>query len=660
MSEKHRTTMNIQKQLHSFAVAAALALSAALPTGVVAQSGLIPQPVSVVDGSGSFTLTSGAGIRVPRAWRATADHFAALLRRSAGLDLKVGAGGPVRLQKDRGLAPEAYSLVVAADGITISASTVAGASHALATLAQLVLTSADGRIPAVRIDDSPRFAYRGLMLDCSRHFWTVDELRETLSHMAFFKLNKLHMHLTDNQAWRFAMDGYPDLTTKGTHYPDFPALSGHFYSKADLRGLVEYAATLGIEVIPEVDMPGHGTALLAAMPQLSCNGGTFAPYPEERPLGERRRVGENMLCIGNPASFEFARRVVDALAEVFPSRYIHFGGDEVSTSVWAKCPKCQDLMKRMGMKREGELQDYFTREMSRYIRSKGKVMIGWDEINDRGAATEHDVLTVWRGDGLKYQQAALERGIPVIMCPQNGCYYDWGYAGNSVRKVYEWDPVGPGVDAGQLPLVMGAQGALWTERIATQDRVEWMLFPRLTALSEVLWTPASGRNWDSFYGRVTACYPVMEKLGINFYADDALNEKEFVPTPEKPTLVRPAVIETNIPANSPYHPEYAFDGRSNSFFWGGCTVDASHYFTVTLSEPTEVNELEVVTGDSKDYITAADLLVSEDGAKFEKVGSFDAEGQAKVSLSGRMVKAVKIQVTGPHTCWPIIKEIMLR
>lgn len=201
---------------------------------------------------------------------------------------------------------------------------------------------------------------------------------------------------------------------------------------------------------------------------------------------------------------------------------------------------------------------------------------------------------------------------------------------------------------------------MWTERVATQDRVEWMLYPRLAALSEVFWTNASKRNWDDFYRRITDFYPVMRKMGINFYEDDALNEKEFAPTQEKPMLIRPASIDTNIPLNSPYHPEYAFDGKTNTFFWGGSTINPSHYFTVILTEPAKISDIEIITGDSKDYITKADLLISEDGNKFNKVGTFDELGQAKAHVGGEPVKAVKIQVTGNHTCWPIIKEIILK
>lgn len=628
---------------------------------LVEQVDLIPQAQSVTIKNGSFSLADLRTMQAPAEWTENAQTFAGLLQKSAGISLTVSdIDAPLSLVKNDQLGDEAYTLDIESGRITLQAKDAQGISHALATLHQLILTAKDNKLPVLNIQDKPRFGYRGLMLDCSRHFWTVDELKETLSQMSFFKLNTLQMHLTDNNAWRLAMDKYPELTEKGTFYPDFPDMSGKYYTTDDLKELVRYAQSLGIEIIPEVDLPGHSTALLAAMPQLSCKGGSFEAYPEELPFSQRKRGNENMICIGNPESIRFAQEVVDALIQIFPSPYIHLGGDEVPTNIWEKCPKCQALYKKEGMKEPGEIQDYFTRKMSEYIRSKGKTMVGWDEINDRHAATPEDMLTVWRDDGLKAQKAALERGIPVVMCPQHGCYLDWGYAGNSTRKVYEWDPITDQVTPEQASLVKGGQGALWTERVATQDRVEWMLYPRLAALSEVFWCEPSSRNWDDFYRRITAFYPVMKQIGINFYEDDALNEKEFAPTQEKPMLIRPASIDTNIPLNPPYHPEYAFDGKTNSFFWGGSTINPSHYFTVILTEPTDVNSIEVITGDSKDYITKADLLISADGNEFQKVGTFDELGQAKADIGGKPVKAVKIQVTGNHTCWPIIKEIILK
>ena len=621
---------------------------------------LIPAAESVEIHNGAFALSQLTTISVPGKWNALSGSFITDLQRTAHLSLTDNEKGILTIEEDASHSTEAYTLTIEKNKILVKAADMRGAAHALSSLHQLILTAKDGKLPLLSIKDRPVFGYRGLMLDCSRHFWTVDELKETINHIAFFKLNTLHLHLTDNQGWRMAMDKYPSLTKAGTYYPNYPKLSGKFYTKDDLKEVVRYATSKGVEIIPEIDLPGHATALLAALPELSCNGGTFETYPEESKWSERKRADENMVCIGNPKVYEFAEDVVDALAEIFPSKYIHFGGDEVPTKIWEKCPKCMALYKREKMGKFGEIQDYFTRKMSELIQSKGKIMIGWDEIDERHAATPNDVIAIWHDHGTKQQQAAFERGIPMIMCPQHGCYYDWGYAGNSTRKVYEWNPLPKDATPAQRALVKGSQAALWTERVATQDRVEWMLFPRICALAEVLWTPEANKNWDDFYQRITNYYPVMKTLGINYYEDDALNEKEFQPSSEKPALVRNATIDTNIPEVAKYHIEYAFDGKTNSFFWGACSINEKHYFTINLGEPLPVKEIKVITGDSKDYITKADLLISEDGQNFTKVATFNDLGEAAASFNAKPLKAVKIQVTGQHTCWPIIKEVILK
>ncbi len=629
-------------------------------TKLVEKVELIPAAESVEILNGSYDLKQLTKISVPESWDAIAQSFAADVKRSANLSVAPAEDATLKVEKDTNMAPEAYTLKIDKKQILIKAADMKGAVHGLTSLHQLILKAVDGKLPVLNIQDKPVFGYRGLMLDCSRHFWTVDELKETIDHIAFFKFNTLHLHLTDNQGWRMAMDKYPELTKAGTYYPNYPELSGKFYTKEDLKEVVRYATSKGIEIIPEIDLPGHATALLAALPELSCNGGKFETYPEESQWNERKRANENMVCIGNPKVYEFAEDVIDALVEIFPSNYIHFGGDEVPTKVWEKCSKCMALYRHKGMDKFGEIQDYFTREMSKLIQSKGKIMIGWDEINERHAATPNDVLAIWHDHGIEQQKAAFEGGVPMIMCPQHGCYYDWGYAGNSTRKVYEWYPLPADVTPEQRALVKGGQAALWTERVATQDRVEWMLFPRICALSEVLWTTEANKSWDDFYQRITSFYPVLKTLGINYYEDDALNEKEFKASEEKPALVRNATIDTNIPTVKPYHVEYAFDGRTNSFFWGATSINESHYFTINLGEPLPVKEIKVITGDSKDYITAADLLISEDGTTFTKVASFDELGEANAQFEAKPLKAVKIQVTKQHSCWPIIKEVILK
>ena len=636
-------------------------LLTACESRLVDQIDLIPQVQSVDIQKGTYKLANLISIQSPDEWKDISTGYAEEISHIYPLKLQLlPESASLQLVKDTSLAEEEYHLAIDKEKIVLKASQQKGIIHALTTLEQLILNSDGEKLPLLTIQDEPQYGYRGLMLDCSRHFWTVDELKKTIRNMSFFKLNVLQLHLTDNNSWRLELEKYPNLVKAGTYYRDYPALSGKYYSKADMKELVRYASLHGVDLIPEINLPAHATALLAAYPEFSCRGGMFEAYPEESPWSKRLRTNEDVVCIGNPKIYEFISDVADELAEIFPSPYIHLGGNGVRIGVWSQCPKCKALVKKEHMENFLELQDYFTKKVTALLKAKGKTVIGWDDINARGAATSDNMLTIWHDDGVVEQDHALANGIPVIMSPQHGCYFDWGYSGNSTRKAYEWNPAPLGVTVAQHKLIKGGQAALWTERILTQDQVEWMLFPRICALAEVFWTPSSRRDWDSFYQRLTHTYPAMKKLGINFYEDMALNEQNFVPTSKKPALVQNAVIETNIPVNAPYHPEYAFDGKTNSFFWGCACVDSSHYFQLDLEEAKKVNELLIMTGDTKDFVTMADVLVSEDGKDFEKVASFDVQGKAEAHLSDKLVKYVRIQITEQHTCWPIIREIILK
>ena len=320
------------KKTFFYATALAYLLSAC-ESKLVEQVQLIPQAENVEILKGSFSLSNLKTLQVPEAWEATAKNFIGDVQKSSNLNVALTTeDASVVLTENTSLPVETYALTITKNGIQLQASDLAGISNALTSLHQLILTAKDGKIPMLNIQDKPLYGYRGLMLDCSRHFWTVDELKESIDQMDFFKFNTLHLHLTDNQAWRMAVDKYPSLTQEGTYYYDYPEMSGKYYTKEDLKEIVRYAANRGIEIIPEIDLPGHSTALLAALPELSCKGGKFETYPEERPWSKRKRADENMICVGNPKSYEFAADIIDALAEIFPSKYIHFGGDEVPGS----------------------------------------------------------------------------------------------------------------------------------------------------------------------------------------------------------------------------------------------------------------------------------------------------------------------------------------
>ncbi|MEC5166605.1 hexosaminidase [Flavobacterium sp. PL11] len=624
---------------------------------------IIPQPKFVTTVQKKLNITALKELELPNDWRDLGEQIIDFNKKNNLIAIRIVAKSKntaIIIKKVSNLGMESYKLDINDNGVSIEASDYGGAFNALQTWKQIVWQAKNNTITHLKIEDQPRFNYRGLMIDCSRHFWTVDELKQTITQMSFFKLNKLHLHLTDNNAWRIEIKGYPKLTSAGTYYKDYPELSNKFYTQEDLKQVVAFAGKHNIEVIPEIDLPGHAIGILAAYPELSCTGGEFEVFPEEMPMKDRKRGHINMVCLGNPDVYTFAEKVIQELVAIFPSQKIHLGGDEVPTNIWEKCTKCQKLYQDQKLNNWGELQDYFTIKMAEIVKKQGKTMVGWDEINERHAASPEDIVMAWRDYGFKQAAEALERNVPVIMAPQHGCYFDWGYAGNATRKVYEWDPISSEMEVlNKNNLVLGGQACLWTERVATQDRLEEMLYPRITALAEVLWSPKESRNWDSYLGRLNQSYDMMKALGINYYVDDAIAESEFIPKKEKPALVRHAYLTTNLQNHGNYHVEYIFDGKSNTFYWGNRSIGVGDWYQIQLGEPIQTNKVSVITGDSKDYIQYADLLVSEDGETFKKVASFTDDGMAEANLEGKTIRAIRIEATKQHTSWPVIKEVKI-
>ncbi|WP_294630163.1 beta-N-acetylhexosaminidase [uncultured Bacteroides sp.] len=623
---------------------------------------LIPQVESMRSKKGTFSIKQLKTISFPAEWRIPGRALTGDWKEWLNLSVAMTASeGSVCVKKVPMQAPEMYTLEITHRNIIIRTGDLPGMNHAFATLFQLLLSARGGELPQLVICDKPRFAYRGVMIDCSRHFWTIGQLKKYIRQLAFFKLNTLHLHLTDNQGWRLYLDKYPELAAKGTYYRAFKELSGQYYRKDELRELIRYAAMYGIEIIPEVDLPGHCLALLAALPQLSCKGGEFEAYPEESDGKERKRAGENMLCVGNPKTYEFVEDLVTELADLFPSPFIHLGGDEVSTHIWEECPKCRQLYKERNMTSWHELQDYFTRQVSRIVRSKGKKMIGWDEINDRGAAHPADVLMIWQRDGSEQQRTALKSGLSVIMSPKDPCYLDFGYSRNSTRRLYEWEPAGKECADVPTRLVKGGQANLWTEFIATPQEVEKMLYPRLCALAETLWNTPEKRDWNDFRRRIAGFDTIFERLDISSFKKEDWDNRGFVPQHEQACrLVSPARMETNMDGIKYYNPEYVFDGDPQTFFATPYSLEKGAYFTLVLEEARSVRGIKVLFDASKEHPEQVQLSVSRDGMQFEKVPATNSEGELSVLLdSPALVKAVKIELTAPLMARLNIREFIL-
>ena len=424
---------------------------------------------------------------------------------------------------DNPIAAEGYNLTVSKQGVNIQASSAAGAFYGLQTLAQLARNGKE--LPVTTIKDEPRFPYRGLHLDVSRHFFNTDYVKKQIDLVATYKINRLHWHLTDGAGWRLEIPGYPRLTEfaawrKAANLQDWGKYDhrfcekneegayGGYYTEADVREVLEYARLRHVTVIPEIEMPGHSGEVLAAYPQLSCTG---KPYTS----------GE--VCIGNEETFKFFEDVLDEVIRLFPSRYIHIGGDEASRRHWKACPKCQKRMKEEGLKDESELQSYMIVRIEKYLNDKGREIIGWDEILDGGLAPNATVMS-WRGTegGI----AAARMGHYAIMTPESHCYLDhyqddpetqplaFG-ACIPIGQTYSYDPAPDSLGSDICKYILGVQGNVWAEYLPTYEHAEYMIYPRIIALAEVGWTPMENKHPESFKRRINNEIRYIRTKGYN-------------------------------------------------------------------------------------------------------------------------------------------------
>jgi hexosaminidase len=523
------------------------------------QLDLIPYPVEVTQGTGYFTIKNTVTVSssLPgHEWKKLFSYFKNEMKKQFGIAVKeVAKGQPSDISFNMRRMPTsgkpAYQLEVTKKGILINTNFAEPTFHAIQTLFQLlpIDKKAPGQIPVVKIFDHARFEYRGMHLDVSRHFFPVDFVKKYIDYLAYHKLNTFHWHLTDDQGWRIEIKKYPSLTNigswrNGTIIGRFPGTGndnkgyGGYYTQEQIKEVVKYAKERFIEVIPEIEMPGHGSAAIAAYPWLSC----FPEKPTEIPanmisqksLSEQRNgqvklvqetwgVFDDVFCAGNDSTFMFLQNVVDEVINLFPSKYFHIGGDECPKTHWKICPRCQQRKKDLGLKDEHELQSYFVQRMEKYLNSKGKTLIGWDEILEGGLAPKAIVMS-WRGETGGIEAAKQQH--QVIMTPGNPVYFDHSQSENEdsitiggynpIEKVYAYEPVSKELTAEEGKYILGAQANLWTEYIQNNRKVEYMLFPRMAALSEVVWSSKENRNWESFEKRLMTHFKRYEKWGANY------------------------------------------------------------------------------------------------------------------------------------------------
>lgn len=477
--------------------------------------------------------------------------FADRLSRVTGKQSLVSEGHSrtgINFVVDPALAPEEYSLVVNRKAVIIKASALNGFIYAIQTVKQMLPEEIfsdsldqdeDWKLKCVVIKDAPRFAYRGMHLDVSRHFWSVDEVKRYLDVMQVHKLNRFHWHLTDDQGWRIEIKKYPRLTEKGAvrketlvgHlqpkdnvFDGTPYGEGLFYTQDQIREVVAYAAARGITVIPEIDLPGHMVAALACYPELGCTSGPYEVWP-------MWGVADDVLCPGNEKTFEFIENVLSEVADLFPSEYIHIGGDECPKVRWEKCPKCQARIKALGLEADEKhsaeyfLQSYVTERVEAFLATRGKRIIGWDEILEGKLAPDATVMS-WRGISGGLEAARL--GHDAIMTPNSYLYFDYYQSDNQdaeplaiggylpVSKVYSYEPFEEGMTEEEKSHIIGVQANLWTEYITTESQLEYMLLPRLAALSEVQWCQPQNKNWERFEDCVDDVCDIYDQMGYNY------------------------------------------------------------------------------------------------------------------------------------------------
>lgn len=519
-----------------------LSAVAALQTTTAVEIPIIPAPAEIKAAGTSSTFSRNVALKV------AGDNLEGLrtyttttLKEEFGIGVAADADNAwsliLKLDPKAEIGKEGYWLDILPGKVEIAAGTEQGLFYGLQSLFQLLPADPKEAIilPHFTAKDEPRFEWRGMHLDVSRHFFDTDFIKRYIDHLARYKLNTFHWHLVDGPGWRVEIKKYPRLTDMGAWRKDKRADDwnwratelemdgkqadsyGGFYTQDEIREVVAYAKSRHVEVVPEIEMPGHSYAALAAYPELAC--------PSNDILVEGLR-GKDVFCAGNEKGYQFFQDILDEIMPLFPSRFVHIGADEVPTSAWKECPHCQKLKADHQLPTDSAIQGHFVRRMEAWLHGKGKTVIGWDEIvHDNLPARTH--VMVWRDE--KFANQALADNHPVIMSPGTHCYFDHyqtesrtheklaigGFT--SVEKVYTFDPIPGGLAKEKYPLVLGGQANVWTEFIQTPEHVEIMIFPRMCALSEALWSPKDGKDIDGFHHRLEQHKKTWTQQGIHFF-----------------------------------------------------------------------------------------------------------------------------------------------
>ena len=615
---------------------------------ILAQS-VIPVPLKMEKGTGSFLLSEKTRLYTnlqggeAKLWENYLKALPVQLKEARKKDRKQMLLLLITPKNPQLPSPESYTLSVTPQQILICATSGAGLFYGMQTLLQLAQPSGAGSysIASVEIEDTPRFAYRGLMLDVSRHFSTKEFIKKQIDALAYYKINRLHLHLTDAAGWRLEIKKYPLLTefaawrtdptwkqwwNGGRKYVRFdaPGAYGGYYTQDDIREILEYARQHYITVIPEIEMPSHSEEVLAAYPQLSCSG---EPYKNSD------------FCVGNEETFTFLENVLTEVMELFPSEYIHIGGDEAGKSAWKTCPKCQKRMKDEHLANVDELQSYLIHRIEKFLNNHGRHLLGWDEILQGGIAPNATVMS-WRGEegGI----AAVTSGHRAIMTPGAYCYLDsyqdapysqpeaiGGYL--PLKKVYSYNPVPASLTAEQAKLVYGVQGNLWVEYIPTPEHVEYMIYPRILALAETAWSAPERKSWPDFHTRALSAVADLQAKG--YHPFDL--KKEIGSRPESLQPVSHLALGKKVIYNSPYSSHYPAQGNTaltdgirgdwtyGDGSWQGFISDNRLDVTIDMEKETSIHSVTAafmqVVGAEVFLPETVVISISDDGTHFTEL-----------------------------------------
>ena len=615
---------------------------------ILAQS-VIPVPLKMEKGTGSFLLSEKTRLYTnlqggeAKLWENYLKALPVQLKEARKKDRKQMLLLLITPKNPQLPSPESYTLSVTPQQILIRATSGAGLFYGMQTLLQLAQPSGAGSysIASVEIEDTPRFAYRGLMLDVSRHFSTKEFIKKQIDALAYYKINRLHLHLTDAAGWRLEIKKYPLLTefaawrtdptwkqwwNGGRKYVRFdaPGAYGGYYTQDDIREILEYARQHYITVIPEIEMPSHSEEVLAAYPQLSCSG---EPYKNSD------------FCVGNEETFTFLENVLTEVMELFPSEYIHIGGDEAGKSAWKTCPKCQKRMTDEHLANVDELQSYLIHRIEKFLNNHGRHLLGWDEILQGGIAPNATVMS-WRGEegGI----AAVTSGHRAIMTPGAYCYLDsyqdapysqpeaiGGYL--PLKKVYSYNPVPASLTAEQAKLVYGVQGNLWVEYIPTPEHVEYMIYPRILALAETAWSAPERKSWPDFHTRALSAVADLQAKG--YHPFDL--KKEIGSRPESLQPVSHLALGKKVIYNSPYSSHYPAQGNTaltdgirgdwtyGDGSWQGFISDNRLDVTIDMEKETSIHSVTAafmqVVGAEVFLPETVVISISDDGTHFTEL-----------------------------------------